>query len=985
MVPVRFDFRVWLTALGVILGIALQEAPADHPRPAVVEVAATPNAETRAALERAGVRVQRAIGCGRFIALVDPGVSRPRGVLRISPLEPAEKLHALLRTGPPAWSVARDEGRDWLLASVVFRDDVPARRWRGVIESVGGRMLSSTRLVKSAVAQLPMGGARDLARRGEVLWIEPAPPKFGGHNAENRAVTGVDLLRGAPYGLTGAGVNVMVFDLGTPQVTHPDYAGRVTARDAPLLSVHAAHVTGTVAGDGTVSAGVQEGMAPGATVQSYWVNQVGVATAAVNDPGDAEADYAEAIRSFGADLANNSIGLKVAENAALSCDLEGDYGVMSALLDAVVVGSLDRPFPLIWAGGNERGDGRCGSAYSTIPPPSGAKNPIVVGAVNANDLSMTDFSSWGPTDDGRLKPDLCAPGCQQGGDGGVTSTWINSDYGVLCGTSMSAPTVTGIGALVLEEWRAIFPDRPSIRPSLLKALLVHTAQEIESPGPDYRSGWGVVNALAAVDQLRTGSFVESSVDDTDVHTAFVNVAPGEPELRITLAWDDPPGMPGFSPSLVNDLDLAVFDPMDARHFPQTLDPMNPGAAATATTEDRLNNVEQVRVADPVSGMWRIEVRGFSVPEGPQPFALVSSPDISALSVTIEDGPRQFITPNTPAEVMVRIRPSGETIVPGSERLTYRIDAGPWVDTALSPVSGDVYAGVLPPVECDESIEFYARAGGATVGEVSDPPGGDATPVIPTTGSRVIVFDDDFESDKGWTIGAPGDTASSGVWERVNPNGTEEQPEDDHTPGVGVTCFVTGQGSIGGPIGEEDVDSGATTLTSPAFDLVGAVEPRISYWLWYSNTGGANPNADVLRVEISDDDGDSWTALDTLGPVGSRTHGGWFEYSFNPADVVSLTDAVRIRFIAEDAPGGSIVEAAVDDVLIDRFTCSDSPKECPGDADGNGAVNSGDIGFVIFRLGDSGAPGAVEGDVDGDGLVSSSDISFVIFRLGTPCP
>ncbi|NJN63724.1 MAG: exo-alpha-sialidase [Acidobacteria bacterium] len=180
---------------------------------------------------------------------------------------------------------------------------------------------------------------------------------------------------------------------------------------------------------------------------------------------------------------------------------------------------------------------------------------------------------------------------------------------------------------------------------------------------------------------------------------------------------------------------------------------------------------------------------------------------------------------------------------------------------------------------------------------------------------------DLETNEGWIAGATGDTATAGVWVRVNPNGTAAQPEDDHTPG-GVQCFVTGQGSVGGAVGEADVDGGRTTLVSPRLDASTLTDPTIAYWRWYSNDKGSSPGADVFRVEISNNDGASFVPLETVGPTGPGTTGGWIYKSVRIADFVTPSNSIRLRFIAEDAGTGSVIEAAVDDVaLIDCQGCN----------------------------------------------------------------
>src|SRR5690606_37789233 len=144
--------------------------------------------------------------------------------------------------------------------------------------------------------------------------------------------------------------------------------------------------------------------------------------------------------------------------------------------------------------------------------------------------------------------------------------------------------------------------------------------------------------------------------------------------------------------------------------------------------------------------------------------------------------------------------------------------------------------------------------------------------------EVFLFND-FEgaTNEGWAAGAPGDNASTGIWERGNPNGTSAQPEDDHTPPPGVKCWFTGQGTPGGSVGENDVDGGTTTLLSPVFAAAGLTTAEISYWRWYSNDEGASPNNDVFVVGISNNGGSNWVTVETVGPTGPQASGGWFQH------------------------------------------------------------------------------------------------------------
>jgi choice-of-anchor B domain-containing protein len=221
------------------------------------------------------------------------------------------------------------------------------------------------------------------------------------------------------------------------------------------------------------------------------------------------------------------------------------------------------------------------------------------------------------------------------------------------------------------------------------------------------------------------------------------------------------------------------------------------------------------------------------------------------------------------------------------------------------------------------------------------------------------FWDDLQTNTGWTVGASGDDATSGLWTRVSPLGTGTRPPStapqegaigaarpearrgasplhaqheepaaatpnlvpymDHTPGAGTMCFVTGQGAESTYLDQADVDDGMTSLTTPALDATGMTDPVIGYWRWFasyfptvSSTGHNGPEpGDHLAVLISNDDGANWTPVDTTR--GLENH--WEEQAIHVAEFLTPTAQVKLRFVATDGSPASYVEAAIDDLTL----------------------------------------------------------------------
>jgi hypothetical protein len=502
----------------------------------------------------------------------------------------------------------------------------------------------------------PDGTVKEVAGlddQGEVLY-------FITHNVNAAISTAADVLR-TQDDLTGSGLVIGMWDGGAGRATHREFAtGRMVIKDGSAPIDHATHVGGTLIASG-VSASAR-GMAVAATVHSYdWNDDKSeMADRGAAVPGEPDKIY----------LSNHSYGFISgwfrtggsnpawiwygSGSTASSIDPRfGQYNTIARDSDALAAAA---PYYLMFrSAGNDRtdsptngqmvrlspsstttvaydsslhpaGDGVYRNGYDLIGFDAVAKNVITVGSVTdavANgqrDPSVarqSSFSSWGPTDDGRIKPDLVA-----NGDGLFSSlAGGDSSYGTFSGTSMSAPNAAGTAALLIEEYASLFPGG-AMRSSTLKALLIHTADDLGNPGPDYQFGWGLVNGRAAVDLLRDHKTNALAARLTEDHVSSGQsvvtqefVWDGESPIRATLVWTDPAGTAATSsdlrsPRLRHNLDLRIIGPDGTTFFPYVMPFVGTWTVASmslpATTGvNNTDNVEMVDIAaPPLPGVYR---------------------------------------------------------------------------------------------------------------------------------------------------------------------------------------------------------------------------------------------------------------------------------------------------------------------------------------------------------------------------------------------
>lgn len=414
--------------------------------------------------------------------------------------------------------------------------------------------------------------------------------------------------------LTGANMTIGMWEIGSTVPTHELFEGRITQVDAASPSSHANHVAGTMIGGDGIEAGAR-GMAYEANLRAF---------TAANDVAETASEAAT-----GNLLSNHSYGF---HPIFLPVAAFGHYDASARNVDEVM---HDAPFYLgVYAAGNTRqfsfvngGD----NGYDVLSGHALSKNGMSVAAVEEvpsytgpASVLMSGFSSWGPTDDGRIKPDISAKGV----DTYSANTISNSSYNLNSGTSMAAPSVAGTLLLLQEHYNNV--NSEFMLSSTLRGLACHTADEAgSSDGPDYQYGWGLINAERAAETItnngQTSIVTEQVLSNGESYTIQVQASSIE-DLAASITWTDPEGIPGpvtedlFTVSLVNDLDIIVTDAAGNTSFPWILDVANPSAAAT-TGDNFVDNIEKVDIDNP-NGMYSITVSHKGTLAAPQAFSLI---------------------------------------------------------------------------------------------------------------------------------------------------------------------------------------------------------------------------------------------------------------------------------------------------------------------------------------------------------------------------
>lgn len=604
--------------------VTAQSGGSNSPRHWLIQLQQMPSQEEIDALAAQGIHLLDYIPDHTWWAAIDQGAED--SLSTIPNLRWAGPLAGSDRIAPALSKALGSAGSKNILLTVYVFADISDADAQAMLASAGANITQALSFAHRYDLTLPADQVPTLLSDDRVQWVDFGPPPAQALNDCIRYRTRVEDVQSPPYGLNGAGIKVGIWDTGVVQ-SHLDFGSRlhVTPPErttTPDNDEHATHVAGTIAGNGAGSfaAGGFErqwrGMAPSAEIYS-WSSEHPLTD--LNDSNQ------------GIVISNNSWGYSASDGEIDCSSLWGSYAYNAPEYDQIV---HDKNITAVFAAGNERDRNVCGqestlldSRYGNVLPPSTGKNVISVGASESNtDATLPNFTSWGPTQDGRIKPDLVAPGCKAINDMGVTSTAPGDGYAVSCGTSLAAPAVSGISALVYQQFKKQTNRDP--RPSTIKALLIDGAKDLTGngyllPGPDYASGYGRVDAKSSIDLLKAGAFVEGTVANGGRAGYSFSVPSGTKSIKLTLAWDDTLPDPAAAKALVNDLDLTLISPSGTVYLPWVLDPEHPQNPATRGA-DSLNNVEQVSISNPPAGVWKVRVKGTLVDASGQEFSLAGA-------------------------------------------------------------------------------------------------------------------------------------------------------------------------------------------------------------------------------------------------------------------------------------------------------------------------------------------------------------------------
>ncbi len=674
--------------------------------------------------------------------------------------------------------------------------------------ALGIKIIEEVSIFRNFTLRVPQQKLRELLNLPFVQWVEAVDPPNRKENLLGRSLHRVNTLNDGVRNLKGQGINIGIWDGGEVQ-RHLDFAPvntRITLVETSSVTDHGTHCSGTIGGGGLINPKAR-GMAPLSKIFSF------------DFSGNIPAEQAAAIPAQGLSVSSHSYG-----SGTPACGLSSSAVAYSTTSRNTDLNLNNFPNHLhIHSAGNSQTE--CSGGWSTITSSGkSAKNNILVADITTTE-GLSGSSSCGPVADGRVKPEISALGTN------VFSTVLNNGYATFSGTSMATPGVAGSAALLVQRYRQLNANaEPSS--ALIKNTILNTAHDLGNAGPDYRFGYGRLNALSAVKVLEQNRYAVNTIVTGVANDLSINIPAGAVRLKVMIIWNDPAATANANPALVNNLNLSVINGATIS-LPWVLDPANPSSPAS-TGIDNVSNIEQVVILNPAAGAYTFRVDGASVPVGPQQYSLTWSIEQPYIEMIFPNGAESFSPGAT------------ETItwdnagLSGTQTLEYSLDNGATWTLITSGLSSSITRwNWVTPVGANTSTALV-RVSSSALSDASDAnfkilgiPVGLSTSISCNPGSlvfnwgpvanathydllRLDVTTGQFISVAagitGTTYTLSGLTAGASLWFTMVSKNTTTGAVSDRAVAINRVVPATGFNAIGAITGSTNI-CGATTNVS----------------------------------------------------------------------------------------------------------------------------------------------------------------------------
>lgn len=605
-------------------------------------------------------------------------------VINVLNVLPKHKLDFKINDGKyPDWALNGNR----LTIKILFYKDYDFSNYRESLASVNYVLMYENESYKSITVEINEEDLNTISEINDVWFIEPIDPPSVPENKTARTLhrsnaVNTQYVGGKKY--NGEGINIMMQDDGLVG-PHIDRQGRLDQSfcigcSSNTNDDHGDHVSGTIMGAGNLDP-TTKGMADGSFLYVY---------------GSSNNNYYDVPTIY----QNNDV---IITSKSYSNGCNAGYTSLAEDLDAQINQhpSLIHVFSAGNNGTSDCGYG-AGSGWGNVTGGhKQAKNVICV--ANLTQISnLAGSSSRGPAADGRIKPDIGAKGTS------VNSTLTDNTYGSFTGTSMACPGIAGCMAQLYQAYKELNGNTnpPS---DLMKCIMLNSADDIGNPGPDFKHGWGEVNVLRGLRMLEESNYQSGAVSQGDDNDHDLIVPAGIKDLKIMVYWHDKEASPSSTIALVNDLDIQLTSPNGTVFQPWVLDPTPNSSLLNSNAVrgiDSLNNMEQITIKNPVSGIYNLLVNGTSVPFGPQDYWLTYEYNYEDITLTYPIGGEGLV----PGEFELIRWDAPEDSIPFI--LEYTTDNGQsWVTiTSSTSINTNFYNWQVPSIISDEVRVRISRNG-----------------------------------------------------------------------------------------------------------------------------------------------------------------------------------------------------------------------------------------------------------------------------------